>query len=249
MKKFAWLAAGLTILGQIVWVLVDGDVRLFLTIATVLNFWLATISEVVTLRGVRAAVNYAGLTLAFGWSVEAVGTITGFPFGSYEYTDALGPQLGPVPILIAFAWSMMAYPCWHVSERLTSRLWQRVLISAWLLGSWDLFLDPQMVGEGYWKWSEVDTTLLGIEGIPLSNFVGWWAVSLVLMAALSLLEPRAESVAWSWRPSFALLSWVYFSGTFAAFVFFDRLPVGVIGGLAMGAVVIPWWRKVWQASR
>ena len=33
------------------------------------------------------------------WSVEAVGSVTGLPFGAYHYTDKLQPQLAHVPLL------------------------------------------------------------------------------------------------------------------------------------------------------
>ena len=42
-----------------------------------------------------------------GWTAEAIGSKTGFPFGAYHYTDRLQPQLLGVPLLIPLAWLMM----------------------------------------------------------------------------------------------------------------------------------------------
>jgi hypothetical protein len=47
------------------------------------------------------------------------------------------------------------------------------------LTAWDLFLDPQMVGEGYWTWAKRGV----YRGIPLSNYVGWFVTGLGVMAA------------------------------------------------------------------
>ena len=44
--------------------------------------------------------------VVFAWAAEALGSATGFPFGGYEYTAALQPQLAGVPLLIPFAWLM-----------------------------------------------------------------------------------------------------------------------------------------------
>ena len=49
---------------------------------------------------------------------EAVGLATGFPYGSYTYSDALGPTLLGVPFLVPLAWLMMAWPSWVLAERL-----------------------------------------------------------------------------------------------------------------------------------
>ena len=51
--------------------------------------------------------------VAFG--AEVLGVHYGIPFGRYEYTDALAPQIMGVPILISLAWVMMLAPSWAVA--------------------------------------------------------------------------------------------------------------------------------------
>ena len=45
-----------------------------------------------------------------------------------------------------------------------------------------------MVGEGYWRW----LTAGRYRGIPLTNFAGWFATGLVVMALLEVALPPIE---------------------------------------------------------
>ncbi len=117
------------------------------------------------------------IVAALSWGIEALGASTGVPFGSYDYTQRLQPQLFHVPLLIPLAWWMMLGPSWAVARclaprhRLPSRwtLLVFALISGVAITAWDLFLDPQMVAWHVWVW-EVPG---GYFGIPWSNFAGW----------------------------------------------------------------------------
>src|SRR5262245_10497990 len=54
--------------------------------------------------GPQRALLAAGLIAAGSWALEAVGVLTGVPFGPYRYTPTLGAWLGPVPAVIPLAW-------------------------------------------------------------------------------------------------------------------------------------------------
>ncbi len=56
------------------------------------------------------------------------------------------------------------------------------------LTAWDLFLDPQMVGEGYWTWARRGV----YRGIPLTNYLGWFVTGLGVMALLEALLPPTD---------------------------------------------------------
>ena len=57
--------------------------------------------------------------------------------------------------------------------------------------AWDLFLDPQMTTEGYWRWASGGR----YRGIPARNFVGWFAVAAGGLLLLVLgLSPMASAV-------------------------------------------------------
>jgi len=237
-----FIFAGLTVLGQILWVLAGPADRLILTIATVITFFLSTVSHALIHRGAGWTGVYLIITLGFGWGIEFLGTRTQFPFGDYIYASLLGPQLLGVPLVIPLAWSMMAYPCLLAVQRLVRTELAVALVGGFLLASWDLFLDPQMVGESYWTWRLVTYTLPGIPDIPLQNFLGWFLASFVLMLLLSFLP---QTVARDGAPRF-MLSWIFASNVFANLVFFDRPGVALWGGACMGAVMIPFWYRIWS---
>lgn len=243
--RIAWAFAALTILGQIAWVLVPDSARTAVTVATVTTFLLASASHAWLARGGRWTTAYLAIALVIGWLVEAVGTTTGWPFGDYSYTDLLGVQLLDVPMVIPMAWAMMAYPCLLAAQRLASTPIRTALVGGFLFASWDLFLDPQMVGEGYWVWHSADPALPGIEGIPVQNFLGWLVVAIVLMAALDRLPRRPAD---DLLPT-VMLTWVYLSNVLSSAAFFGRPAVAVWGGVCMGLVVIPWWLRLREGRR
>ena len=237
-----WVFAGLTILGQIVWVLVGADGRTALSILTVVTFFLASASHAFLSRGGAWAGGFLAISLGFGWAIEFLGLATSFPFGTYDYSDALGLTLAGVPLVVPLAWSMMAYPCLLAAQRLSTTALGTALVGGWLLAAWDLFLDPQMVGQGYWTWQDAGWALPGIDGIPMQNFLGWLLASIVLMSLLDRLPRKVASDA---VPTI-LLTWVFASSVLANLVFFDRPGVALWGGICMGVVVVPWLWRVWS---
>ena len=50
------------------------------------------------------------------------------------------------------------------------------LLTALAFTAWDLFLDPQMVGWGFWVWDKPGPYF----GIPLGNYLGWIVVSAII---------------------------------------------------------------------
>lgn len=91
---------------------------------------------------------------------------------------------------------------------------------AYALTARDVFLDPQMVDAGYWRWSSPHPALPGVEGIPLTNFVGWLLVSALMVAVLSVVIGRREPASMTDRRAAELLPlvaylWVYASSVIA----------------------------------
>lgn len=237
-----WAFAGATILGQIVWVLVGSGGRTALSILTVVTFFLASASHAYLNRGPSWTAGYLAISLLFGWGIEVLGLATSFPFGTYDYSTTLGLSVGGVPVVIPLAWSMMAYPCLLAAQRLSTTALGTALLGGFLLASWDLFLDPQMVSQGFWTWQQVGWTLPGIPGIPLQNFLGWLLAAIVLMALLDRLPRKTASDA---VPT-TLLTWVFASNVVANLVFFGRPGVALWGGVCMGVVVVPWLWRMWS---
>ena len=232
--------AGLTVLLQVAYPLLDGAARDRLTVATVVAFAAATVSHAAVHRGARWAAAYLATTAGLGLLAEAVGTATGVPFGQYRYGDSLGPALLDVPVVVPLAWAMFAYPCLLVGQRLAGTRWGAVAVGAWSLASWDLFLDPQMVEAGHWTWTDVRLSLPGTPEIPVSNLLGWVLVATVMLAVLSLLPRRPADD----RVPLALFLWTYASSVLAFAAFFGRPVVALVGGVAMGLVAVPYARAL-----
>ncbi len=241
-KYLPWVFTALTILGQILWMLVSGDQRTALTAITVTTFFLASVSHAYLRRGLSWTLSFFSITIAFGWLIEVLGTLTAFPFGDYAYSDKLGIVVLGVPILIPMAWSMIAYPVMLATQRLVATPLATAFIGGWLIAAWDLFLDPMMTGEGYWTWNEIGWVLPGIPDIPLQNSLGWLLSAIALAFALNLLPRKVANDA---VPN-TLLIWIYASNTLAAAVFFGELGVALWGGIAMGLVIFPWMWRIWS---
>lgn len=210
-----------------------------LTVVSVVLFAAASVGHALLSRGPGAAVGLLVVAGGGGLLVEAVGLETGLPFGEYRYTDALGLSLLGVPLVVPAAWTMMSYPALIVGRRLADALGRgrtlTVLLGAWALATWDVFLDPQMVEAGNWYWLHPTPALPGVPGIPISNFAGWLLVALVMIAVLDRVVPRAADD----HLPLALWLWTFLSSTMAAAVFFGRPSVALVGGVLMGLVGVP----------
>ncbi|MDZ7676877.1 MAG: carotenoid biosynthesis protein [Acidimicrobiales bacterium] len=169
--------------------------------------------------------------------VERLGSTTGFPFGEYEYTGALEPTVGEVPVIVPLAWFAMGPPALEVARRITRHPLGVVAIGAAALTAWDLFLDPQMVDNGYWVWAADGA----YEGVPLTNYAGWLGVGFVVLAVVDRIRPAdAEPSVWL----LALYTWWAVMNTIGFLVFFGEPLVGVVGGLGMGSITaLAWWRR------
>jgi uncharacterized membrane protein len=239
-RRLPWVLLGLLVLVQICYPLTSGHLRASLTVSTVLTGYVLSLSHAALTRGPRAALALVATATLGGFAVEAVGVATGFPFGFYDYSGELGPKLLDVPLIIPLAWTWMAWPAWVAATRLLRSRVGRVLVAAAGLAAWDLFLDPQMVAEGYWRWQSPSPALPGVPGVPIGNYLGWLGFALLLMAALAVAAgPAAREPAGGDAPILALWFWTYASSVLAHAVFLGLPASAAWGGLLMGAAVLP----------
>lgn len=181
----------------------------------------------------RAVILFVAVA-ALTWLAEFVGSKTGFPFGHYDYTTVLQPQLGGVPLLIPFAWFMMLPPAWAVVQAIwpaqQATFWHRLRfagLSALCLTAWDLFLDPQMVGWNFWQWREPS----GYFGIPFSNYFGWLLVSFVI--SWLLYPPRLPLL-----PLIMVYAAVWFLQSIGLAVFWGQPGPALFGSIGMGIFLL-----------
>jgi putative membrane protein len=167
-KHLPWALLGGLVLLQISYPLSGGDTRAAVTVATVMLGYGTSVSHALLTRGPRATVLLVAVTTGGGFAVEALGVATGFPFGEYTYSGDLGPRLAGVPVVVPLAWTWMAWPAWLAAVRVTRSRPAQVVLAAVGLAAWDLFLDPQMVAEGYWTWVDPHPALPGVPGVPVN---------------------------------------------------------------------------------
>jgi lycopene beta-cyclase len=179
--------------------------------------------------GTRATLRMVAIVLPLAWLVERIGSTTGVPFGAYHYTDALAPLLGGVPVVIPLAWLMMLPPAWAVASAITAgtRGWRFVVVSALAFTAWDLFLDPQMVGWGYWVWQEPGPYF----GIPWINFFGWFLSSALITLAVRPQPPPVP-------PLLVIYTITWFLQSIGQAVFWNMPGPALVGFVGMGAFVV-----------
>jgi putative membrane protein len=245
-----------------------GATRRALSSVVVTGLFTTTASRVAHRWGPTRAGSAAAAVAAATALVERVGTRTGLPFGRYHYTPALRPQVGGVPVIVPLAWFAMAVPAREAAvgalapverraaaagaasatagPRLATRA-RRVVLGAAALTAWDLFLDPQMVGEGYWRWARRGR----YRGIPLSNYLGWFVTAVGVMAALELLLPADDVADPVLEAEYSTMAVMETLG-FAAF-FRDPL-VAAVGGAGMLPIGLAaargrWHDRHWRRRR
>ncbi|CAO5245102.1 Carotene biosynthesis associated membrane protein [Frankia sp. AgKG'84/4] len=239
--SWGWLLAIGVVATQIPYPLVDGTARGALTAATVVVFFLASTTHATATRGPWWAAAFVVVTVGGGLAVETLGVHTGVPFGRYVYGTSLGPRLFGVSLVVPLAWAMMAYPAYVLVRRHQQAPDRAAVVGGLVLATWDLFLDPQMVNAGHWRWHSSGPAL---NGIPVTNFLGWLLVGTLLTGVLLALPDPGRSEIRDERIPLTLLAWTYLSSVVANGVFFDRPGVAALGGAAMGAVLAvglrPW---------
>ncbi|MGN6495350.1 MAG: carotenoid biosynthesis protein [Agriterribacter sp.] len=140
---------------------------------------------------------FAFICYAVGFVAEVIGTHTGYLFGSYSYGPTLGYRLNQVPLLIGINWFIIMYCCgtamYLLQQKIRSRLlpedkhsftwWGRasvVIDGALLAVFFDWVMEPVAVALNFWQWHG--------STIPMLNYISWFAVSVLLLIAFSLLR-------------------------------------------------------------
>jgi putative membrane protein len=130
------------------------------------------------------------------WTVNGVP----LPFGEYYYTNWLGPKIGGhVPYFIPPSWFAMSIVSLDLARRVTSGRWTALLTGTVFMVLWDVSLDPAM-NRAFPFWDYAADGFF--YGMPLSNWVGWFGVTLVIMLGYEWMRGN-RSIRNEWAP------WVY----------------------------------------
>ncbi|RYD90708.1 MAG: carotenoid biosynthesis protein, partial [Sphingobacteriales bacterium] len=123
---------------------------------------------------------------ATGFTVEMLGTSTGWLFGDYAYGPSLGFSIQEVPLIIGVNWFIIIFSCGTSINMVLTRIVRRItpddipkptlqamsviVDGATLAVLFDWLMEPVAVKLDYWKW-------LGSGDIPLYNYFCWFVVS------------------------------------------------------------------------
>ena len=162
------------------------------------------------------------------------------PFGAYEYTAWLGPQiLDHVPYFIPPSWFAMAIVSLDLARRVASSRWGRICLGTLFMVLWDVSLDPAMSNTPFVFWD------YGVDGffygMPLSNWFGWAIVTFIILIGYEFIG-GGLSKSHDWAP------WVYVLN--CIFPLSISLLYGYYGATAFGvlATALP-LLALWQARR
>lgn len=188
-RRFLWVLVALLAIVDLLAVFSSSIALTILHLTILLTFALVHGGLRYGLKGILA---FAGICLVVSNAMENIGVATGFPFGHYHYTDALGPKLGYVPLLIGPAYVGVGYLAWVIGTVLAGEVRRGVddlamlatpIIGAFVMVLWDLTLDPAVstLG-GWWVWEKGG----GLFGVPLSNYLGWYLTVFAFMQIFSV---------------------------------------------------------------
>lgn len=205
------------------------DERTLLASVVVLGFFATAVLSTWCVYRFRAVVA-AAVVIVATYVVEMLGSTTGVPFGAYDYTDQLHPQLAGVPLVVSFAWAAITLTVFGMFAGRTQSLWLQLAVMAAAITAWDVFLDPQMVAEGYWTWEPAS---LNFRGIPLVNYLGWCATALMNSAiVVAVCRPVQR---FSHQNSLATYAVITVLSTIGFFFFFNDAIVALVGFTTMGS--------------
>jgi len=162
---------------------------------------------------------FFAICLVVGNAFENLGVATGFPFGRYYFTEAMGPRLFQVPILLGLAYVGMGYLSWTLGRMILGNLRAPLagartvalpLVAAFIMVAWDFANDPVWANiNRLWVWQHGGAYF----GVPLTNFLGWYLVVYVIYQLFALhlrgRSPGARPLPsgyWHWPVIFYALS-------------------------------------------
>jgi putative membrane protein len=255
-KRRDWLALALLVLVATLtaWRFHD-ETTTSLVVSSVLMFGCCWVNAT-HLLGARLAAAFVLWACCFGWFAEQMGSSLGWFFGSYTYTDVLGPRLLNVPVVIPMMWFVLSYIGFVIANFIT---WQNPLgpgkgvaytvvlslLAAMVVTAFDLGADPYFVyALKAWIMTKTDG---GWFGETLQGFVGWITVAFVIVLGLHLMARKTPPPQSTFTKRSALLPLGIY-GCALVFQMFKGTPVEVraIAPFAMGipllSAMVGWWR-------
>lgn len=138
--------------------------------------------------GIKKGIIFLIIMSIYALSIETFAIITGYPYSQFVYTNLIGFKLfGYTPYTVPFAYVPLFIGSIYLATLKANDYWKIILITAFLVLTADLVLDPAAVALNFWVY-----TSQGIfYGVPLMNFLGWILTG-ALAAFISILFLKAD---------------------------------------------------------
>jgi putative membrane protein len=136
-----------------------------------------------------------------GNSIENLSIATGFPFGNYHYAHDGFPFLFEVPITIGIAYFAYGYLAWTIANILLDKADEHIrswaytlvlpLVASFIMVMWDVVMDPiNSTIKHIWTWEKGG----GYNGVPLSNYLGWFLTVYLFYQLFAFYLRRRTSI-------------------------------------------------------
>ncbi len=170
---------------------------------------------------------------AFAVGIETFAVKTGWPYGSFDYSDKIGVKyFGVTPWTVPFAWSPLVLGAMALAARHQRSASALCVVATLFLLLFDGVLDPGTVSQGFWKYHAGGLYY----GVPLSNFGGWILSGLIGAAIFYFLSGKRADIPLTLVSSVTMIIafWTSVCG-------FSGLWIPAI----LGAALLVWiWRAV-----
>lgn len=161
----------------------------------------------------------AGIAAGIGGMAHAVNDVTGFPFGMFEFTTALGPRLlGILPLAIPAFWAIAALNARGVARLALHRSrahpqhgYRVIVLSVLLMILLRLALEPFAVGVKIW-WTATPTPLLALISSTLLSLMLQIAMTPLLLDKFPVPRPPNYWPLFVWAGINALMLVAILSG-------------------------------------
>jgi len=234
-----------------------------ITLNLVFLFWNA-----ILIKGLARTLIAFVLTVFTAWLAEGLGVHYGYVFGHYHYTELLGYQIWAVPIIVCLAWEPILYAAYCITDfivpsemRKSSSFSHRVLsylvmavIGGIATTAWDLMMDPFAVNRGWWVWEQGGPYMQYIaNGVPISNFFGWWKVAFVCHLIYRLVletgpRPRRSLYLNVYGPMMLYLN-LLLGALSSTLIFLKRPDIAMVGIMCMGTLFLLGFVKIFLLKR
>ena len=177
-------------------------------------------------RGYKSTLSLLLFIWVYGWMAEELSVHTGFPYGHYYYSDALGYKLDVVPITIGinYLW-LFIFPAFFISNLLAQGsflfmgkgikgLLFTSLVASIVISGIDMVADPlDATKMSEWVWTKNAYT--GYYGIPYMNYLGYVIVMTPAFFIYGLIQRKFKA-----KPIGPVNIWIAFIPLFFYFLIF-----------------------------